>query len=529
VNGLKAWFGDAATPENDFGYGWLPKKGANDYSAFGIFDAAYAGKLQVLWTVGQNPMVSQPNLDYVHEALSKLDMLVVQELWQTETACFWQRPGSEPKRIQTEVVVLPAAFFMEKEGTITGSGRLVQWRHAAVKPPGSAKTDLEIVDAVFRRIRDLYKGSSKAKDQPILKAVWAYPAEGRAEAVLQEINGRNLATGELVKRIPDLEGDGSTSSGAWIYAGVYGGGKNLTKRRDATTDPSGLGMYPGFAWTWPGNMKVLYNRASCDASGKPWPGTKGIVWWDEAQKKWAGHDTPDVPVATDGPDTPNGQRAFRMTGEGTGRLFAASYKDPDPKEKDLPRDGSFVPREGPFPEHYEPVESPVRNVLHPKVATNPVLKYPRVRGKQPIGTSKEFPYVLMTSSVAEHWCGGAITRNVPSLNEIVPEPVVELPEKLAEKLTVRSGDLVRVSSARGALVLKAMVTKRMQPLRIDGQEITTVWMPYNWGFKGLSPGPSTNVLTIDACDPAAGTQETKACLVDVQKADLVAANVGRQP
>jgi formate dehydrogenase major subunit len=526
VSGLKAWFGEHATAQNDFGYGWLPKRSAaKSYTAFGILDAAYAGKVKALWCVGQNPMVSNPNLSYVGEALGKLETLVVQELWQTETACFWQRPGVDPKTIQTEVLLLPAAFFMEKDGTITGSGRLVQWRNAAVAPPGKAKPDLEIFDLVFRKLRDLYKGSTDPKDQPLARAAWDYPAEGRSEAVLQEISGKvlrdvpdkQLKAGDFVKGIGQLQGDGSTSSGAWIYAGVFGGGKNLSRRRDATADPSGLGMYPGFAWTWPGNMKVLYNRASCGADGKPWPWAKPIIWWDAEQKKWAGHDTPDVPVPTDGPDTPNGQRAFRMVGEGVGRLFAAAYKDPDPKEKDLPRDGAYVPLDGPMPEHYEPVESPVANALHPAVATNPALKYPRVKEKQPVGTTKEFPYVLMTSSVAEHWCGGAITRNVPWLNEIVPEPVVEVPPQLAEKLGLRSGDEVRVSSARGAVVVKALVTPRMQPLRVAGQEVFTVWMPYNWGFRGLSRGPSANVLTIDALDPGAGTQETKACLVNLTR------------
>jgi formate dehydrogenase major subunit len=536
VNGLKAWFGDAATPENDFGFGWLPKKNAaQDCSVYGMLDAAHAGKLKLLWTVGQNPMVTNPNLNYVFEALSKLEVLVVSELWNTETASFWQRPGADPRSIKTEVLVLPAAYFMEKEGTITGSGRLVQWRNAAVGPPGQARTDLEVFDEVFRRVRELYRGSADPKDQPILEAAWSYPAEGRAEAVLREIGGRalrelpakGLAAGDALKKIPDLEGDGSTACGSWIYAGVFGGGKNLTKRRDGR-DPSGLSTYPGFAWSWPGNMKVLYNRASCDAQGRPWPGTKPLVWWDAAQGKWAGHDTPDVPVATEGPDLPSGQRAFRMTGEGVGRLFAAAYKDPDPKEADLPRDGSYVPREGPFPEHYEPVESPVPNALHPGVQNNPLLRYPRVKGKQPVGAPSDYPYVLMTSSVAEHWCAGSTTRNVPWLNEIVPEPVVELPERLAAQLDVRSGDLVKVWSARGEVVVKALVTARMAPLRIGGTEVFTVWMPYNWGFRGLSRGPSTNVLTIDALDPGASTQETKACLVNVKKlAPMVATRLER--
>jgi formate dehydrogenase major subunit len=533
VNGLKAWFGDNATAENDFGWKWLPKKnGAKDYTVYGMVDDAYAGKLKLLWAVGQNPMVTNPNLNYVHEALSKLEMLVVQELWDTETASFWQRPGADPKSIQTEVLLLPAAYFMEKEGTISGSGRLVQWRYEAVKPPGQAKTDLEIIDTVFRKVRGLYAGSTDPKDEPLVKAAWDYPAENTAEAVLQEISGRVLAEvtlpdgkvlkpGAFVGGIGQLQADGSTSSGVWIYAGVFGGGKNLSKRRDSKTDPSGLGMFPGFAWTWPGNMKILYNRASCDADGKPWAGTTPVIWWDATEKKWKGVDTPDVPDATKGPDTPEGQRAFRMNGEGIGRLMAAVYKDPDAKEKEkgLPRDGSYVPKDGPFPEFYEPIESPVANVLHPTVQHNPCVKYPRVPGKQPIGTAKDFPYVLMTSSVAEHWCAGSTTRNVPWLNELAPECVVELPTQLAEKLRVKGGDRVKVSSARGEMEVKAVVTKRMQVMRIAGQDVPVVWMPYNWGFKGLSTGPSTNVLTIDAVDPGAGTQETKACLVNVVRVE----------
>jgi len=408
---------------------------------------------------------------------------------------------------------------MEKEGTITGSGRLVQWRYAAVKPPGEARTDLDIFDEVFRRVRALHAASTDPRDEGLRKAVWSYPAEDKAEAVLREMNGAKLETGEMVGGIGELQADGSTSSGVWIYAGVFKGGKNLSKRRDAKSDPSGLGLYPGFAWTWPGNMKILYNRASCDEKGRPWANSARIVWWDAEQKKWMGHDTPDVPVATDGPDTPNGQRAFRMNGEGVGRLFAAPYKDPGAKPEDPPRDSSYVPKDGPFPEMYEPVESPTVNALHPAVQTNPCLKYPRVKAKQPIGTAKDFPYVLMTSSMAEHWCAGGTTRNVPSLNELVGEPVVELPEKLAAQLGIATGDRAKVSSARGAVVVKAVVTRRMQPLRINGHEVTVVWMPYNWGFKGLSTGPSTNELTIDAVDPGAGTQETKACLVNVVRVE----------
>ena len=525
VNTLKAFYGDAATPENEFCYGWLPKRDpAKDHGTFGIFDAALAGTMKMLWIVGQNPAVTMPNLSRLFDAMGKLELLVVQELWETETAAFWQQPGVDPKTIATEVLMLPAAFFMEKQGSVTNSGAMVQWRYQTVKPPGQAKPDGEIVDLVFRRVRELVKDSAEPKDEIIKKASWTYTTP---EDVLREINGRvvhdiagtDLKAGTLVSGVADiLHADGSSSAGCWIYAGVFSNGENLAKRRDSRTDPGNLGLHPNFAWTWPNNKRVLYNRASCDRHGKPYPGSKPIVWWDEAAKRWTGYDVPDVMYPTEGPDTPNGSRAFHMNAEGVGRLFAAVYSDPDPHTPGMPRDWSYVPKDGPLPEMYEPVESPVENLLHPKVRHNPTLKYPRDPGRQPIGNARDFPYVLMTSTVAEHWCAGSTTRNVPWLNELVPEPTIEMPEALAKTLSVKSGDSVKVSSARGELVVKAMVTPRLQTLKIDGRDVTIVWMPYCWGFKGLSTGPSVNHLTIDAVDPVAGTQETKACLVNVVKA-----------
>ncbi len=529
VNMLKAFFGDAASPGNDFAYAWLPKKGVGkNYDTLSIFEDALAGKMKLLWMIGQNPAVTTPNLSLTFAGLDKVETLVLQEIWETETAAFWKRPGADPKSIQTEVFLLPAAFFMEKNGTITNSGGLIQWRHAAVKPPGKALPDGEVVDYIFRRVRDLVHESREPKDEIIKKAAWTYLS---AEDVLKEMNGfalrdlpeSKLKAGALVTKVGDLKADGSTSSGAWLYAGIFAGGVNLSKRRDSKTDPGGLGIYPNFAWTWPNNMRVLYNRASCDRHGKPYPDSKPLVWWDEKARRWTGYDLPDVPNLTDGPDTPNGQRAFHMNAEGVGRLFAAVYKDPDlsvdnkNRDSPVPRDVGYVPKDGPLPEMYEPVESPVDNVLHPRVKHNPTLKYPRVKSHQRIGTAAEFPYVLMTSTVAEHWCAGSTTRNIPWLNELVPEPVIELPEGLGRKLSVKSGDWVKVSSARGELTVKAVVTPRMKPIRSNGREVTIVWMPYNWGFQGLSTGASVNHLTIDAGDPGAGTQETKACLVNVVK------------
>ncbi len=534
INTLKAFYGDAATRENEYGYAWLPKRSAKvDYGTLSIFEAALAGTMKMMWIVGQNPGVTTPNLKLTFDAMDKLETLVVQEIWDTETSIFWKRPGADPKAIKTEVFLLPASFFMEKNGSISNSGGMVQWRHASVKPPGQAKPDGEIVDMIFRRVRDLVHDSKEPRDEPLNKAFWTYLS---AEDVLKEINGRavkdipaiGLKAGDLVRKVSDLQSDGSTYSGAWIYAGVFGGGVNLSKRRDSKTDPGGLGLYPGFGWTWPNNMRILYNRASCDRHGKPYPGSKPIVWWDEKEKRWTGYDVPDVPNALDGPDTPNGQRAFHLGAEGVGRLIAAVYKDPDPTHPGYPRDVAYVPKDGPLPEMYEPVETPVENILHPKVPHNPMLKYPRVKSHQPIGNVAEFPYVLMTSTVAEHWCAGSTTRNIPWLNELMPEPTIEIPKSLGEKLGVKSGDLVQVSSARGSLTVKAVVTPRMKPLKANGREVTIVWMPYNWGFQGLSTGVSVNHLTIDASDPGAGTQETKACLVNVVKAAPGAASKGRK-
>src|SRR5262249_47061491 len=254
------------TRENHFRYEWLPKKNAaKDYSVYGIFESALAGEMKMLWVVGQNPAVTSPNLRVVFEALGRLDLLVVQELWETETAAFWHRPGVDPKTISTEVLLLPAAFFMEKNGSITNSGAMVQWRHAAVKPPGEAKPDGEVLSLVFNRVRELVKDSNDPKDEIVKQAYWTYTT---AEDVLREINGGDHGT-----RTRDLKPDGSTAAGCWIYAGVFSNGENLSKRRDFRTDPGNLGLYPNFGWTWPNNMRVLYNRASCDRHGKPYPGS----------------------------------------------------------------------------------------------------------------------------------------------------------------------------------------------------------------------------------------------------------------
>jgi formate dehydrogenase major subunit len=259
------------------------------------------------------PAVSSPNLKVVFEGLGEARQPDRAGDLGDRDAAFWKRPGVDPKTIQTEVLLLPASFFMEKNGSITNSGAIVQWRYKAVEPPGQALPDGLIVDYILRRVRDLVHDSNDPKDEILKKARWTYL---EAEDLLREISGRaevdipgtKFKARDLIGKTGDLKPDGTTSSGCWIYAGVFSGGENQSKRRDSRSDPGGLGIYPNFGWTWPNNMRVLYNRASCDKHGKPYPGSKPIVWWDEQRKRWTGHDVPDVPVLTDGPDTRNGQR-----------------------------------------------------------------------------------------------------------------------------------------------------------------------------------------------------------------------------
>lgn len=517
INLMKSWFGENATAENDYCYGLLPKmKAGNNHSIYRIFETAVEGKMKLLYVMGQNPLVTSPNLNLVHAGLCKLDTLIVADPFMTETASFWEKPGTDPKSVNTEVIFLPTASFLEKDGTLANSARMIQWRYDGIKPIGESKPDLKIIDLIFNKVRELYTAEPNDNAKAIMAAKWNYPQENMSEEVLKEINGYNIKTGKLLNGIGEIKDDGTTSTGCWVYAGVFKDGVNLSKRRDNKTDPSGLGIFPNYSWTWPGNIRILYNRASCDKNGRPYDENNKLVWWDDVTKRWTGVDVPDVPAATDGPTTANGQKPFRMSAEGVGRLFLAKYQDKE--DSGRARDTSAVNADGPMPEFYEPVESPTENVLHPEVQINPCLRYPRIAEMQPIGDRNKFPYVLCTSSITEHWCGGVYTRNVPWLNELVKETYIEMPHKLAQKLGVKDGEWVKVSSARGEIQVKTMVTDRIQTLNINGEEVTVVWMPYNWGFKGLSTAASTNLLTIDAGDPNTWIQETKACLVNVEKA-----------
>ncbi|MGE5509440.1 MAG: formate dehydrogenase-N subunit alpha, partial [Chitinophagales bacterium] len=408
VSQLKAWWGDAATKENQFAYHYLPKYDATkNYSFIALFEAMYKGTIKGLFTWGQNPVVGGPNSNKEAKALENLDWYVAADLFETETVSFWKRPGANPAEIKTEVFFLPACSSVEKSGTISNSSRLTQYRWAAIPPLGDSKPDLDILYELGKAIRKAYAGSQAAKDRPILDLTWDYGKEPiTPEAVAKEINGYDLKTGKLMAKFADLKDDGSTTSGCWIYCGMFPEeGKYLAARRDPS-DKSGIGIYANWAFSWPVNRRILYNRCSADASGKPWSERKKVVWWNPtAAGDPAKPDSP--PGAFDSLDVtdfgkfakPEATAAapFIMQADGKGGLFAKM-------------------NEGPFPEHYEPWESPVKNALSP-VQFNPAVK---VWEPDKQATPDKYPIVCTTYRVSEHYQSGALTRNQPWLAELQP-------------------------------------------------------------------------------------------------------------
>jgi formate dehydrogenase major subunit len=512
VSLMKAWYGKAATKENDWAFDYLPKID-KPYDMMAVFDAMSQGKVTGYVVQGFNPLASMPDKDRSIEALSKLKYLVTIDPLVTETSNFWQNRGEHNKvdsaSIQTEVFRLPSSCFAEEDGSLVNSGRTLIWHWKSVDPPGEAKNDPEIIAEIFLKIRALYAKDGGVFPDPILNLTWDYriPAEPTAEELAREFNGKALAdvtdpkdaTKVLAKEGEQLSGfgllrdDGSTSCGNWLYCGSFTQAGNMMARRE-TADPSGLGLYPGWGFAWPANRRVLYNRASCDPSGKPWNPRRKLVWWTGT--KWAGNDVPDIrpdakPEENVGP--------FIMTPEGVARLFATDKM-----------------AEGPFPEHYEPVESPTANALHPKVQVNPAARMYE-RDRKNLGKPEEFPYAATTYRLTEHfhfW-----SKHVRALAVVQPEPFIELGEALASQKGIRNGDRVVVRSKRGHVVAKAVVTKRIKPLVVNGKEVHTVGIPLHWGFDGLTKaGYLTNTLTPFVGDANVQTPEFKAFLVNVEKA-----------
>ena len=512
VSLLKAWYGAEATKENDFRYDWLPKNDKT-YDILAALELMHQGKIDGYLCQGFNPLASVPDKGKLTAALSKLKYLVTIDPLPTETSTFWKSHGElnavDTASIKTEVFRLPSTCFAEEDGSLVNSGRWLQWHWKAADPPGEAKGDIEIVARLFLALRDLYRKEGGAFPDPILKMPWPYKIAHAPspEEVAREFNGVALADvldpkdktkvlakeGEQLATFANLRDDGSTACGCWIFCGSWTQNGNQMARRDSS-DPSGLGNTPGWAWSWPANRRILYNRASADPAGKPWDPKRRLLAWNG--KRWAGADVPDFKV--DAPPE-EGMGPFIMNAEGVGRLFAL---------------GAMA--EGPFPEHYEPFETPLARNPFGKVISNPAARlYKGDRDK--LGLAAEFPFVATTYRLTEHfhfW-----TQHTRIAAVLQPEAFVEMGEGLARLRGIRNGDRVVVRSKRGRLEAKAMVTKRIRTLQVQGQEVHTVGLPLHWGYEGLTkPGYLVNTLTPFVGDANIQTPEFKAFLVDVQKA-----------
>ncbi len=509
----KAMYGKAATPENDFAYHWLPKLDVT-YDVLRAFDMMFQGRINGYFCQGFNPLMSFPNKKKIIAALSKLKFLVVMDPLATETASFWENHGEyndvDTKSIQTEVFRLPTSCFAEESGSLTNSGRWLQWHWKGAEPPGEAKTDVEIMAKLYLWIKALYDSEGGTYRDPILNLVWPYAVsdDPTTDEIAKEINGHAiedlpdptdpakppiLKAGQLLDGFSQLRDDGKTSSGCWIYAGCYTEKGNQMARRD-NADPTNSGLAPNWAWSWPANRRILYNRASCDLAGKPYNPKNKLIAWNGA--RWAGVDVPDMP-ATSAPEA--GAGPFIMNAEGVARLFTRGMM-----------------RDGPFPEHYEPFEAPVENVLHPKVGPNPAARVFKA-DMEVFGKPDDFPFVATSYRLTEHfhfWSKHVLINAI-----LQPQQFVEIGEELAKEKGVANGDLVEVRSNRGKITAVAVVTKRIKALTIDGKTVHTVGIPIHWGFTGeTKKGFGANILTPYVGDANIETPEYKAFLVDLNKA-----------
>jgi len=518
VSQQKAWWGKAATADNEWAYHYLPKWD-KAYDVLQAFELMNQGKLNGYICQGFNPVGSFPNKKKIVAGLSKLKYLVIIDPLITETAEFWKNYGEhndvKSEEIQTTVFRFPSTCFAEEDGSLTNSGRWLQWHWKGAEPPGEAKGDPEIIAHLFTRLKAAYVKEGGAFPDPIVNLTWSYaqPTNPSAEELAKEYNGKALAdvldpkdpTKVLVKAGDQLAGfgqlrdDGSTSCGCWIYSGAWTQAGNQMARRD-NSDPYGIGQTLNWAWAWPANRRVLYNAASCDPSGKPWNGKRRLVAWNG--EKWGGSDVPDIrPDAN--PTDADAVRPFIMTAEGVARLFAPT---------------GMV--DGPLPEHYEPFETPLAaNPMHPnnaKAKSNPAARV--FKGDmEAFGTPKDFPYVATSYRLTEHfhyW-----TKNVRTSAVVQPQQFVEIGEELAKEKGVSNGDWVKVSSNRGFIKAVAVVSKRIASLDVDGKRVHTVGLPNHWGFVGVAkPGYLVNTLTPFVGDANTQTPEFKSFTVNLEKA-----------
>jgi formate dehydrogenase major subunit len=513
VSLMKSWFGDAATRDNNWCFDWLPKLD-KVYDVLQVFELMGQGKLNGYFCQGFNPLAAFPDKAKISRALARLKFMVVIDPLVTDTSCFWENHGDfnnvDPAKIRTEVFRLPSSCFAEENGSLTNSGRWLQWHFKGADPPGDAKADADIIAGIFHKLRELYRKEGGAFPDPILNLSWNYkvPHSPTPEELAMEFNGKALSdltdpkdpTRVVLKKGQQLDGfaqlkdDGSTACGCWIYSGAWTEKGNVMSRRD-NSDPWGLGNTLNWAFAWPANRRVLYNRASCDPSGKPWDPKRTLVYWDGA--KWTGADVPDFK-----PDVPPGDpmSPFIMNPEGIGRLFALDKM-----------------AEGPFPEHYEPFETPIEtNPLHPKVISNPAARVFK-DDMASFGKAKDYPYAATTYRLTEHFHFWTKHTRLSSIMQ--PEQFVEIGEELAGVKGIKAGDRVKVWSSRGFIKAIAVVTKRIKPLRVNGKTIHQVGIPFHWGFKGIARnGYLANTLTPFVGDANTQTPEFKSFLVNIEKA-----------
>jgi formate dehydrogenase major subunit len=505
VSLLKSFYGENATKENDFGYSWLPKiDDGGNYSWLVLFDEMYKGTIKGFFSWGQNPACSGANAGKVRKAMENVDWMVNVNLFDNETGSFWRGPGVDPSKVKTEVFLLPCAASMEKEGSITNSGRWSQWRYKAVDPPGEARPDSEIMNALYFRLKNLYEKEGGALPEAITKLKWDYGTEESIDihSIAKEINGYDLNTGKLLPSFPALKDDGTTSSGCWIFCASYTEAGNMAARR-GKSDPLGTGLYPEWAWCWPLNRRIIYNRASVDVNGNPWDKAHPVIVWNESAGKWEG-DVPDGGF----PPMVNKEKTkypFIMTTEGRARIFGMGLAD------------------GPFPEHYEPLECPIEKNLLSSQRISPAIKLwnlPEVGSDLDKAASCDprFPIVCTTYRVTEHWQTGVMTRHLPWLVELQPQNFVEMSKELAELKGISNGDKCIVKSARGQVEAVAIVTGRFKPFLIAGQTIHQVGLPWCYGwFTPPDGGDNSNLLTPTIGDANTMIPESKAFMVNVEK------------
>jgi formate dehydrogenase major subunit len=515
VSLLKAWWGDAATADNAFCFDHMPRI-SGDHSHYPTVADMNDGKIEGYFVMGENPAVGSANARMQRLGLAKLRWLVVRDFVETETAAHWRKsPELETgelrtEDIATEVFLMPAATHTEKDGTFTNTQRLLQWHAKAVDPPGDARSELWFMHHLTKRVREKLAESGERRDRAILDLAWDYPTEGSnddpsASAVLAEIGGFDAEGRHLPDYLP-LAGDGSTRCGCWIYAGCYADGVNQTARRKAGREQSWVA--PEWAWAWPMNRRILYNRASADPEGRPWSERKRYVWWDEDAGRWTGEDVPDFtpdkrpdyvpPDDAAGPDAVRGDEPFIMQADGRAWLYAPNGL-----------------KDGPFPAHYEPPESPVDNALYGRRA-NPARQRLDHRENPDNRGDGRFPYVFTTYRLTEHHTAGQMSRTLPYLSELMPEFFCEVSPALAAERELEHGDWATIVTSRAAVEARVLVTDRILPLRVDGRVIHQVGLPYHWGSIGYSTGDAANDLLGVAMDPNVHIGEYKAATCDIR-------------